>query len=161
MGGIGSGRPSGLGRDKVEACRSIDVNRLYREGCLAPGWFGSWQWTRDGERAAWINLRAEADRLHLSYRVRMTGGDWEDVAEIVRIARVPCRFGGSRPYLICPGVVNGITCGRRVAKLYGAGRYFLCRNCCCLAIRAKARANGTERLGARTRSGSGLGASPA
>ena len=44
-----------------------------------------------------------------------------------------CRFGGTRPYFICPGVVNGIACGRRVAKLYGPGRYFLCRHCYRLA----------------------------
>lgn len=133
MGGIGSGWPSGLGRDKVESCRSIDVNRLHREGCLAPGWAGGWHWRRDGERVAWISLRTEADRLHLSYRLRMAGAGWEDVAETIRIARVPCRFGGSRPYFFCPGVVNGIVCGRRVAKLYGAGRYFLCRHCYRLA----------------------------
>jgi hypothetical protein len=30
MGGFGSGRPSGSGRSAVEACRSIDVNRLQR-----------------------------------------------------------------------------------------------------------------------------------
>jgi hypothetical protein len=30
-------------------------------------------------------------------------------------------------------VVNGIACGRRVAKLYGPGRYFLCRHCYRLA----------------------------
>ena len=129
MGGFGSGRPSGSGRGKVEACRSIDVNRLHREGCLSAGWSGSWQWTRDGERVAWISLRAEPARLHLTYRVRVNGGDWEDVAETVRIVRVGCRFGGARPYFSCPGVVNGIACGRRVAKLYGPGRYFLCRHC--------------------------------
>lgn len=129
MGGIGSGRPSGGGRDKVEACRSIDVNRLLREACLRPGWMGGWQWTRDGEKVASINLRAEHDQLHLTYRVRVNGGEWEDVAETVRIVRVLCRFGGARPYFICPGVVNGIACGRRVAKLYGPGRYFLCRHC--------------------------------
>jgi len=38
MGGIGSGRPGGSGRDTVEACRSINVNRLHREGCLRAGW---------------------------------------------------------------------------------------------------------------------------
>ena len=76
-----------------------------------------------------INLRAETDRLHLTYRVRMGGGQWEDVAETVRIVRIACRFGGARPYFICPGVVNGIACGRRVAKLHGPGRYFLCRHC--------------------------------
>ena len=133
MGGFGSGRPSGSGRATVEACRSIDVNRLHREGCLRAGWAGSWQWTRDGEQVASINLRAEHDRLHLTYRVRIGGGDWEDVAETVRIVRVACRFGGARPYFICPGVVNGVPCGRRVAKLHGPGRYFLCRHCYRLA----------------------------
>src|SRR5471030_196284 len=38
-----------------------------------------------------------------------------------------------RPYFVCPGVVNGVACGRRVAKLYGPGRYFLCRHCYRLA----------------------------
>lgn len=133
MGGFGSGRPSGSGRDKVEACRSIDVNQLHKMGCLRAGWTGGWQWTRDGNRVAWIDLRAEADRLHLSYRVRIGGGEWQDVAETVRIVRARCRFGGARPYFICPGVVNGIACCRRVAKLHGSGRYFLCRHCCRLA----------------------------
>ena len=133
MGGFGSGRPSGSGRGRVEACRSIDVNRLHREGCLRTGWMGAWQWTRDGEKVASINLHAEQDRLELSYRKRVGGGDWEDVDETVRIVRIACRFGGTRPYFICPGVVNGIACGRRVAKLYGPGRYFLCRYCYRLA----------------------------
>src|SRR5688500_6985256 len=114
MGGFGSGRPGGHGRDTVEGCRSIDVNRLHKAGCLQPGWWGGWQWTRDGERVAWINLRAEVDGLHLSYRVSIGGGEWEDVAESVRIVRVPCRLGGARPYFICPGIVNGIACRRRV-----------------------------------------------
>jgi hypothetical protein len=127
MGGFGSGRLSG--RNKVEACRSIDVNRLHREGCLKPGWWGGWDWTRDGEPVASIGLRSEADRLHLTYRVRIGGGEWEDVNENVRIVRFACRYGGTRPYFICPGVVNGRACGRRVAKLYGPGRYFLCRHC--------------------------------
>jgi hypothetical protein len=117
----------------VEASRSIDVNRLRRAGYLRAGWVGGWQWTRDGKKVASINLRAEYEWLHLTYRVRIGGGDWEDVAEVVRIVRVACRFGGTRPYFICPGIVNGIACGRRVAKLYGPGRYFLCRHCYCLA----------------------------
>lgn len=129
MGGFGSGRPNGSGRDTVEACRSIDVDRLHREGCLRAGWSGRWHWMRDGEMVASIVLHVKQDQLHLSYRVRIGGGEWEDVAETVRIVRVVCRFGGARPYFICPGVVNGIACGRRVAKLYGAGRYFLCRHC--------------------------------
>jgi hypothetical protein len=71
--------------------------------------------------------------LHLSYRVRTAGGEWEDIEEPVHIIRVRCRFGGTRPYFICPGVVNGVACRRRVAKLHGPGRYFLCRHCYRLA----------------------------
>ena len=133
MGGFGSGRPGGSGRIKVEACRSIDVNRLHRRGCLRSGWTGQLRWTSDGERVASIILRSEQAQLHLSYRVQIGGGDWEDVTEKVRIVRTPCRYGGTRPYLICPGIVNGTACGRRVAKLYGPGRYFLCRHCYRLA----------------------------
>ncbi len=133
MGGFGSGRPSGYGRDTVESCRSIDVNQLHKAGCLAPGWGGGWEWKRDGERVAWISMQAEEGRLVLSYNYRRNGGEWQSVEEPVPIVRVPCRFGGTRPYFICPGVVNGVTCGRRVAKLYGPGRYFLCRHCYRLA----------------------------
>ena len=57
----------------MEASRSIDVNRLHRAGYLRAGWVGSWQWTCDGEKVASINLRAETDRLHLTYRVRIDG----------------------------------------------------------------------------------------
>ena len=153
MGGLGSGRPSGSGRNKVEACRAIDVNHLQRTGCLRPGWSGGWQWTRDGERVAWILMRSDPDRLHLSYRVRRGGSEWQDVEETIRIVQVPCRLGGERPYFICPGVVNGIACGRRVAKLHGSGRY----SCAGIAIawrtRARARAPGTACFGAQTRSG--------
>jgi hypothetical protein len=133
MGGFGSGRPSGSGRSTVEACRSIDVNRLHREGCLCGGWMGGWQWSRDGEKVASINLRTDHDRLDLTYRVRIGSGEWGDVTESIRIVRLPCRFGGTRPFFICPGVVNGTVCGRRVANLHGPGRYFLCRHCYRLA----------------------------
>jgi hypothetical protein len=115
MGGFGSGRPSS-GRSKVDACWWIDVNHLHRVGCLKPGSWGSLPWTRGGEQIASINLRAKVDRLHLTYRVSIAGGDWQDVSETVRIVRVACRFGGERPYFVCPGVVNGTACGRRVGK---------------------------------------------
>jgi hypothetical protein len=40
------------------------------------------------------------------------------VTETIRLVRVTCRFGGARPYFICPGVLNGTACGRAVAQLY-------------------------------------------
>jgi hypothetical protein len=53
------------------------------------------------------------------------GGEWEDVKEPVPLAWTACNFGGERPWFICPGA----GCARRVAVLYGPGRYFLCRHC--------------------------------
>src|SRR3954452_7352208 len=96
MGGFGSGRRSGGGREVVESCRSLDVNRLHRAGCLRPGWSGSWLWTRDGEQVAWIGLRAEADLLRLLYRVRVAGGDWQEVDETVGVKRQYCGQLGKR-----------------------------------------------------------------
>jgi hypothetical protein len=61
------------------------------------------------------------------------GGEQGEVTEIVPIVRSPCRFGGSQPFFLCPGVSGsvsgGVGCGRRVGKLYLAHRYFLCRHC--------------------------------
>jgi hypothetical protein len=71
MGGFGSGRCDGSDHDTVEACRLIDMNRLHRDGSLSGGWRSCCQWTRHGELVASINLRAEYDRLHLAYRVRV------------------------------------------------------------------------------------------
>src|SRR5262245_23319943 len=106
MGGLGSGRSAGGGRDTVERNRSLDVNRLHRAGYLRSGVAGGWQWTRDGERVAWIGVRGTATGVRLSYRYRRNGGDWEDVDEDVTVRWQPCRFGGQRPYFACPAIVN-------------------------------------------------------
>jgi hypothetical protein len=59
--------------------RSLDVNHLSATGCLRPGWSGTCRWT-GGHEIASISLRAEAERLHHSYRVRISDGKWEEVA---------------------------------------------------------------------------------
>jgi hypothetical protein len=33
-------------RDSVEGARSLEINRLHREGCLPPGYSGGREWTR-------------------------------------------------------------------------------------------------------------------
>jgi hypothetical protein len=113
----------------VESYRTLDVNKLREKGCLRPGWSSRCQWINGDEVASSINLRVESERLHLSYAIRVRGGEWEDVAEVISIVHVPCRFGGSRAYFICPGPGDRTDCGQRVAKLYLSCRYFLCRHC--------------------------------
>src|SRR6516162_4544615 len=134
MGGLGSTRWIGEStKDTVDDTRSLDINRLNHAGCLHPGYRGGWEWKRDGARVAWINLFRDDHRLILSYRYRKDGGEWRDVDQPTPVVWMPCRFGGRRPYFLCPGKVNGIHCYRRVTKLYGAGVYFLCRHCYQLA----------------------------
>ena len=116
MGGYGSGRRST--KPKVEECSSIDANQLDRDGCLKNGWNGTMAWSRNGQKFSSIGLRATADYLHLGYSSEQYGS----VIQPIRIERLPCRFGGSRAYFRCD-------CGKRVVKLYGFGRYFLCRHC--------------------------------
>jgi len=53
----------------------------------------------------------------------------EDISYMVPLTWSPCNFGGSRPWFVCPGLVKGVYCGRRVAKLYLKHHYFLCRHC--------------------------------
>ena len=139
MGGYGSGRPR---RNQLaEDCRTLDVNRLNREGCLKPGWSGNWLWHRDGKQVAGISLGAQQSRLIVSFRITEKTGDYYDVEQSIPIIRAPCNYGGNRPFFGCPGVVDGTPCRRRVAKLFKGGRYFLCRHCYRVAYASQSEAN--------------------
>ncbi|MEP4981587.1 hypothetical protein [Ascidiaceihabitans sp.] len=127
MGGYGSGR-TGY-KQKAEHCRSLDVNRLHRDGCLQAGKQGHWIWSRDGEEIARIGYKAERGRFVLDCKVRLNGGDWEPIKQPIPLTYTDCHYGNQRPYFRCPGVVNGRHCGRRVGKLFSGGCYFLCRHC--------------------------------
>jgi hypothetical protein len=135
MGGYGSGRPSWHG--KAEHCRSLDINKLRRDGALNPGYIGGREWKRDGEVVASIGLRASSTALHLNYRMTSLPDDQAEVSYAVPLTWVPCTKGGSRPYFICPMSRNGRYCGRRVGKLYMRGRWFACRHCHQLAYQSQ------------------------
>ena len=128
MGGLGSGRRKDRARKTLESCRVLDVNRLSKKGCLRPGCFSVCRWAV-GDEVVSVNLRAEADRVHLYYTMQVGDGGVEDVTETIPVIHLRCRFGGSRAYFICPGPRNGTDCGRRITKLHLSQRYFLCRHC--------------------------------
>jgi len=94
---------------------------------MTAGWMGTWQWTRGGEGIGTILISGGKDRIALVYRLKRGDDDWQDAKESIAIRWSDCRFGGERPYFVCPGLGNG--CARTVGKLYCAGRYFLCRHC--------------------------------
>jgi hypothetical protein len=128
MGGLGSGRWKNRTRKTVESYLVLDINELSEKGCLRPGCSTTCQWIVDHEVAS-INVRAEAERLHLSYIVRVGEGERQNVAEVIPIIHLRCRFGGSCSYFICPGPGDGTNCGRRIIKLHFSRRSFLCRQC--------------------------------
>lgn len=114
-------------KDTVAGRTSLDVLRWAREGYLSAGRWFSWQWTwGDGNKSS-ISVRVEsAWSIRLIYRIRSWGEEeWSDVDYSVGLERTPCHFGGERVWFRCPG--RG--CGRRVAKLYSVGRYYVCRHC--------------------------------
>ncbi len=128
MGGFGSGRR--YGKNTTDSYRTLDVRRLQRDGLLIPGHAFGWNWTRNGEVVASIQMRTEVDRLILMYSHRSGGGEWKREEYPVFLDWTPCNYGGRRAWFRCPAA----GCGRRVALLYlGSAGIFACRHCYRLA----------------------------
>jgi hypothetical protein len=131
MGGVGSGNWYRFDKKTTTGeCHSVDVRDLHREGLLKSGRWFSLRWSRAGRESGSIRGAIEGsdrpERVRLLYRHRGgTGTEWEDVHEPISLDWTACNFGGERPWFVCPGT----GCGRRVAILYGPGKYFLCRRC--------------------------------
>jgi hypothetical protein len=131
LGQLGSGNRHRLDKKTTTGeCNSLDIRSLYRDGLLKPGTRFRSSWSRAGRETGSIGGFVYQNQVILSYRYRRRlGGEWEDLEESVPLEWTPCNFGGERPWFVCPGVVNGVRCSRRVAILYGPGKYFLCWYC--------------------------------
>src|SRR5215210_975174 len=133
LGGVGSGNWYRFDKKSTTGeCHSVDVRYLHREGLLEPRHRFSLRWSRADTETGSIGGMVSSggdgrpERVLLLYRHRSgLGQEWADVQEPVSLEWTACNFGGRRPWFICPGA----GCGRRVAILYGLGRYFLCRYC--------------------------------
>ena len=121
MGGYGSGRWH-TGRRTTGGMWRLDVRWLHREGLLTVGRCSTVRWSHNGQPAASISVSAHDGQVMLKYRSRSQGGDWEDMEYSVALQWTGCRFGGQRPWFLCP------SCGRRVAVLWG-GTIYACRHC--------------------------------
>src|SRR5436190_9275364 len=95
-------RHSGNGKNTVEGCRSIDVLEWHRLGHLQlPGCF-SCAWASDSECVASIDVQAQRHFVALKYRSRSCNHNWSDPVQRIPIAWTTCRFGGERPWFVCP-----------------------------------------------------------
>ena len=124
MGGIGSGNWYRFNsKDTTGSQKRIDVRFLKKQNYLRPDTCGSLSWSCNGEPNGSIRFTTLANGIQLNYRHRNYGEDWEEVEEVIHFEYTSCNYGGKRTWLLCPG------CHKRVAIVYGAGKYFLCRHC--------------------------------
>ena len=126
MGGFGSGSWYRWNSKKTtESQNRIDIRLLKKWGHFNNDSMsiGRWSWSRNGEQTGSVGYRVDSDHMVLNYRHRIRGGEWEAIEQHIPLDRTPCNYGGFRWWFLCPH------CSRRVAVLYGAGKYFLCRHC--------------------------------
>jgi hypothetical protein len=136
MGGFGSGRREWNGKAQtVEHCLTLDANRLTRLGVLKDGTclsgVISWPAGASGENRVGCQvctLDGAEPWIRLYYSLTATGAN-EDYRVTLTTTRP--QYGGLRWWFVCPLVVNGVACNRRLGKLYlpPGGRYFGCRRC--------------------------------
>ena len=124
MGGQGSGRWQRWSlKTTTESQLRIDIRWMKKNGYLKPGYGGSMSWECNGNDTGSVNYRIETDCMILNYRHRPRGGQWESVEQHISFDQTTCNYGGYRLWFKCP------LCSRRVAILYGMGKYFYCRHC--------------------------------
>lgn len=138
MGGYGSTRWSCHSKkDAVEDCSSLDINRWMREGGLRQGihTFGGWHWYNSYTNEKTSSIGYEVNTLdsafswvRLFYTFTRTG---ESMDYKIRLTTTRPNFGGLRWWFICPLLVSGRACNRRVSKIHlpFGGRYYGCRHC--------------------------------
>lgn len=128
MGGYSSGRYRTRNRGAVEATCRMDIRQLRRRGYVKPNTSvsGSWSWTQNGQPSGSVNVCVDLrhpDRAHMLLTFRFRD---EPREQYVRIEAVPCRYGGSRYYFICPRThdrcevlcsVGGVFASRQAQRL--------------------------------------------
>jgi hypothetical protein len=130
------GRWSYSTRWTVEECKTITTKFLnehkYFDGGIRTG---GMSWSRNGDKTGSIGFvvsTVEGDE-YIRFQYTQTDRNTEEKTELDYKARLDwttCYFGGRRWWFICPLVVNGRACNRRVGSLHlGNSKYFGCRHC--------------------------------
>lgn len=130
------GRWSYSSRSTTGECKSISVKFLnthhYFDGYVRAG---GMKWSRNGEETGSIGFVIsiiEGDE-YIRFQYAQSNRNTAEKTELdykALLVSTPCHFGGRRWWFICPLVVNGNVCNRRVGVLYlGGDKYFGCRHC--------------------------------
>lgn len=128
------GRYSGFGyKSEVDGLIWLDMAMLKKLGFLSGAVSQPVSWTNTLSQAKNrimldVNLYTKIARLTYTTTDLYTE-EKVDYNYPIALESTPCNLGGERWWFICPLVVNGVYCGRRIRKLYKDGRYFGCRAC--------------------------------
>jgi hypothetical protein len=136
MGGDGSGRPRHRSNGVTTACPCLEVSVLWRAGVLNADATSVCSWGQEANESASLGLHESSGGVLLQYQARVDE-EWLSMEEVVPFILRPCRFGGERPFLVCPGIADGVRCRKSVCKLYLLGGYFRCRHCHRLSFKSQ------------------------
>lgn len=126
-----------MSRDTTNDARSFSIFFLNEKKMLVPecvSYRNNIIWFRNGTETARINFNistvVDDSFIELHYSAKSTGEEeWRPIKQKINLETVSCNFGGKRWYFRCRMTKNSLYCGKRVAVLYQAGDYFVCRNC--------------------------------
>ncbi|MHC4462183.1 MAG: hypothetical protein ACYS30_12255 [Planctomycetota bacterium] len=124
-------------KDTVEDCRSVSITFLRKHDYFCGHRYGRIVWKNcyDEEVASiCVTVSTMDGENYARFQYTVTDRHSKEKTDYdykVALQTTPCNFVGVRYWFTCPLSVNGVYCGRRVAKLYKApgGNYFGCRHC--------------------------------
>ena len=150
MGGIGSGTwYRSNSKDSTDQHCTLDVNTLARNGLLRQGAVGRLHWCDGGSGTKLASIsfsivsNSSGDRV---LRIRYRLNDQENVSTTIPLESTVPHFTGSRWWFTCPMSFRGVTCDRRVVKLYLREGEFGCRHCHDLTYRSCQESHRMKRL---------------
>jgi hypothetical protein len=108
-------------RPICEACKSIDIRWIYREGRLHAGKLFVLPWIQAGKPCGQAHVVVGDDAIII------VCSECIPVIQRVPISWTACHFGGRRPWFECP------YCRRRSAVIYIGDKDIACRRCFGLA----------------------------
>lgn len=129
------GRWSFSSRRTAESCHSISTKFLNKYKYFLGGLrSGGITWSVGGRETGSVGFRVSTETAneYINFIYTQTDRITNEKTEFdykVQLTWTSCHFGGRRWWFVCPLMVNGRACGRRMGVLYLGGEYFGCRHC--------------------------------
>ena len=137
------GRYSYSNRWTVEDCKTITTMFLnehnYFDSIVRNG---GMNWNRNGEETGSIGFVISMEECdeYIRFKYTHTDRNTDEKIELdykARLTWTSCYFGGRRWWFVCPLVIDGRACNRRVGSLHlASSKYFGCRHCFNLTYRS-------------------------